>query len=80
MATSYIDLMPGDDTSPAMRRSAERRELENLRTERSALLGRIDALQGEIDSLRRNQQVEYERGLRDGARTRALPSILGGMR
>ena len=72
-----LDFLPAGD-SPAELRRAEQRELEELRAERVTHLGRIDALQGEIGGMKRERVENYERGKRDGARLRGLPSILTG--
>ena len=73
----WKDLLPGGTATPAARRLAERAEIAALRLERSTLLGRIDAQQGEIDAMNRQRAADYERGVREGNRQRALPSVVG---
>ena len=72
--------LPGED-SPAQRRQAELTELDELRAERSTLLGRIDVegellegeLEGELATMRRERVAHFEQGVREGNRPARAP-------
>ena len=72
----WRELMPGGEETPAQRRRADRRERDALRSALALAHGRIDVLEGEIATMRRERSAEYERGVQTGNRQRGVPSIL----